>query len=160
MLFESQVVFRRTDAEGGGGQPQSEFEFKGVTINVDTSADDLMPVAKAICHDSHMDEDWQGLLEQRPTRSTDGEPYADSNPSTKSWKTTILQQCATLLAKETLFTFGSFPDFETDNSESMHTIFADVQRFDNVLQVLNDIDGYLVSILCKLFTARPTCAGP
>ena len=87
-------------------------------------------------------------------------PYADSNPNTKSWKTAILQKCATLLAKEPIFTFGSFPDFETDDSESMHTIFADVQRFDNVLQVLNDIDGYLVSILCKLFTARPTCAGP
>jgi hypothetical protein len=29
----------------------------------------------------------------------------------------------------------------------MHTIFADVQRFEDVLQVLNDIDGYLVSIL-------------
>ena len=41
------------------------------------------------------------------------------------------------------------------DSESMHTIFADVQRLDNVLQVLNDIDGYLVSILCKLFTVAP-----
>ena len=97
-----------------------------------------------------MDEDWQGLLEQRPTRPSDGEPYADSNPNTKSWKTTILQKCATLLAKEPIFTFGSFPDFETDDSGSMpemHTIFADVQRFEDVLQVLNDIDGYLVSIL-------------
>ena len=37
----------------------------------------------------------------------------------------------------------------------MHTIFADVQRFEDVLQVLNDIDGYLVLILCKLLTVAP-----
>ena len=99
-----------TDAEGGGGQPKSEFEFKGDTISVDTSAEDLIPVAEAIFHDNGMDEDWQDLLEHRPTRPSDGEPYADSNPSTKSWKTKILQQCTTLLAKEPIFTFGSFPD--------------------------------------------------
>ena len=73
-----------TDAEGGDGQLKSEFEFKGETINVNTSAVDLIPVAEAIHHDSHLDEDWQGLLEQRPTRSSDGEPYADSNPNTIS----------------------------------------------------------------------------
>ena len=122
---------------------------------MDTSADDLIPVAEAIFHDNGMGEDCQELLEQRPTRPSDGEPYADSNPNTKSWKTTILQKCATFLAKEPIYTFGSFPDFETDDSESMHTIFADVQCLDNVLQVLNDIDGYLVSILCKLFTVAP-----
>ena len=144
-----------TGAGGGGGQPKSEFEFKGDTISVDTSAEDLIPVAEAIFHDNGMDEDWQDLLEHRPTRPSDGEPYADTNAQTKSWKTTIIQKCATLLAKEPIYTFGSFPDFETDDSESMHTIFADVQRFDNVLQVLNDIDGYLVSILCKLFTVAP-----
>ena len=93
-------------------------------------------------------------MAQRPTRTSDGEPYADTNAQTKSWKTKIIQKCATLLAKEPIYTFGSFPDFETDDSD-MHTIFADVQRFDNVLQVLNDIDGYLVSILCKLFTVAP-----
>ena len=135
-----------TGAEGGGGQPKSEFEFKGVTINVNTSAVDLIPVAETIHHDSDLDAAWQDLLAQRPTRTSDGEPYADTNAQTKSWKTTIIQKCATLLAKEPIYTFGSFPDFETDDSD-MHTIFADVQRFDNVLQVLNDIDGYLVSIL-------------
>ena len=144
-----------TGAEEGGGQPKSEIEFKGETINVNTSAVDLIPVAEAIHHDSHLDAAWQDLLAQRPTRTSDGEPYADTNAQTKSWKTKIIQKCATLLAKEPIYTFGSFPDFETDDSESMHTIFADVQRFDNVLQVLNDIDGYLVSILCKLFTVAP-----
>ena len=79
-------------------------------LELNTSAVDLIPVAEAIHHDSHLDEDWQGLLEQRPTRPSDGEPYVDSNPNTKSWKTTIVQQCATLLAKEPIFTFGSFPD--------------------------------------------------
>ena len=143
-----------TGAEGGGGQPKSEIEFKGETINVNTSAVDLIPVAEAIHHDSDLDAAWQDLLAQRPTRTSDGEPYADTNAQTKSWKTTIIQKCATLLAKEPIYTFGSFPDFETDDSD-MHTIFADVQRFDNVLQVLNDIDGYLVSILCKLFTVAP-----
>ena len=144
-----------TGAEEGGGQPKSEIEFKGETINVNTSAVDLIPVAETIHHDSDLDAAWQDLLAQRPTRTSDGEPYADINAQTKSWKTTIIQKCATLLAKEPIYTFGSFPDFETDDSESMHTIFADVQRFDNVLQVLNDIDGYLVSILCKLFTVAP-----
>ena len=99
-----------TDAEGGGGQPKSEFEFKGDTISVDTSAEDLIPVAEAIFHDNGMDDEWQDLLAHRPTRPSDGEPYADSNSNTKSWKTTIVQQCATLLAKEPIFTFGSFPD--------------------------------------------------
>ena len=144
-----------TGAGGGGEQTKSEIEFKGETINVNTSAVDLIPVAEAIHHDSHLDAAWQDLLAQRPTRTSDGEPYADTNAQTKSWKTTIIQKCATILAKEPIYTFGSFPDFETDDSESMHTIFADVQRFDNVLQVLNDIDGYLVSILCKLFTVAP-----
>ena len=99
-----------TDAEGGGGQPKSEFELKGGTISVDTSAEDLIPVAEAIFHDNGMDDEWQDLLAHRPTRPSDGEPYADSNSNTKSWKTTIVQQCATLLAKEPIFTFGSFPD--------------------------------------------------
>ena len=119
-----------TGAEGGGGQPKSEIEFKGETINVNTSAVDLIPVAEAIHHDSDLDAAWQDLLAQRPTRTSDGEPYADTNAQTKSWKTKIIQKCATLLAKEPIYTFGSFPDFETDDSESMHTIFADVQRFD------------------------------
>ena len=151
----SEKTADNTGAGGGGGQPKSEIEFKGVTINVNTSAVDLIPVAEAIHHDSDLDAAWQDLLAQRPTRTSDGEPYADTNAQTKSWKTTIIQKCATLLAKEPIYTFGSFPDFETDDSESMHTIFADVQRFDNVLQVLNDIDGYLISILCKLFTVAP-----
>ena len=150
----SEKTADNTGAGGGGGQPTSEIEFKGQTINVNTSAVDLIPVAETIHHDSDLDAAWQDLLAQRPTRTSDGEPYADTNAQTKSWKTTIIQKCATILAKEPIFTFGSFPDFETDDSD-MHTNFADVQRFDNVLQVLNDIDGYLVSILCKLFNVAP-----
>ena len=99
-----------TGAEGGGGQPKSEIEFQGQTINVNTSAVDLIPVAETIHHDSDLDAAWQDLLAQRPTRPSDGEPYADTNAQTKSWKTTIIQKCATLLAKEPIYTFGSFPD--------------------------------------------------